>query len=244
MLSSPNCWCHMAQAGDSCWHQSTCQGSEEGSQEFGLEATGALGLGGVWRRVAGLSNPLVHRGAGKGGARSSLPGNCNYINYPGWLRAGSHTEAGASSSPTWHLCHHPSRASSQAWAMLCSKGGSHPMSPSCQTSRVTPGVTLSSSHHDLWVSGARHTHWSLAGCWEGRAGIPVTLRDVTRVPDCCQSLRTAVQEQAGWCVWDLAPGCSLSPCPSDAMESSKQERALPLLAALPALGLDAADKRP
>lgn len=90
--------------------------------------------GRVWRRVAGLSNPLVHGEAGKGGARSSLPRNCNCVNYPGWLRAGSHTEAGASPSPTCATIpscpHHPSRASRQAWAMLCSKGGSQPASPS------------------------------------------------------------------------------------------------------------------
>lgn len=54
MLSSPNCWCHMAQAGDSCCHQSTCQGSEEGSQEFVLEATGALGLGGCGEEWLGF----------------------------------------------------------------------------------------------------------------------------------------------------------------------------------------------
>lgn len=68
---------------------------------------------------------------------------------------------------------------------------------------------------------------------------PGSLAPVNHSGQCCCSL----QEQAGWCVWDLAPGRSLSPCPSDAMESSKQERALPLLAALPALGLDAGDKR-
>ena len=45
-------------------------------------------------------------------------------------------------------------------------------------------------------------------------------------------------------MWDLAPGHSLSSRPSDAMESGKQERALPLLAALPAVGLDAGDNQP
>lgn len=85
------------------------------------------------------------------------------------------------------------------------------------------------------------------------------LRGITRVPVSCQSMRLtldsvqsaglpgrccALQDQARCCVWDLALGRSLSPCRSDAMESGKQERALPLLAALPALGLDGGDKRP
>ena len=69
---------------------------------------------------------------------------------------------------------------------------------------------------------------------------PINQWGRTRLP----GRRCALQDQARWCVWDLALGRSLSPCRSDAMESSKQERALPLLAALPALGLDGEDKRP
>lgn len=69
---------------------------------------------------------------------------------------------------------------------------------------------------------------------------PVNQRGSTGLP----GGRCALQDRARWCVWDLALGRSLSPCRSDAMESGKQERALPLLAALPALGLDGGDKRP
>lgn len=136
--------------------------------------------------------------------------------------------------------HHSTRAARQAWAVLCSKGGSQPASPS-----------LSHIQGHTWghpERAARDTttfeRHSSAPRWEGRAGIPVIARGVTRVPDCCPSLRMLLcrSRQGGVCgIWPRGAG---SAWPSDAMESSKQERALPLLAALPALGLDAADKGP
>lgn len=68
----------------------------------------------------------------------------------------------------------------------------------------------------------------------------VMLRAVTRVPDSCQSPGTLLCSAGAGRVLCVGSG----PGERDAMESSKQERALPLLAAPPALGLDAGDKRP